>query len=98
MRTQKIADRCNFSLGEIRYPSEYLPDGTTSADWLRHLTFQRAHERYHSQIPAEVERLEKEIAIIEALDYPGYFLTMREIVKFCCERGILSQGHGSAAN
>src|SRR5687768_9344095 len=34
-----------------------MPDGTTSADWLRHLTFRRAHERYHGQIPAEVERL-----------------------------------------
>src|SRR5574341_619271 len=28
----------------------------------------------------------------------GYFLTMWEIVRFCCEQGILCQGRGSAAN
>ena len=101
VRTQEIADRCSFSLAEIRYryPSEHMPDGTTSADWLRHLTFEGAHERYGSDIPADVvDQLEKELKIIEALDYPGYFLTMREIVKFCREKGILCQGRGSAAN
>ena len=101
VRTQEIADRCSFSLAEIRYryPSEYMPDGTTSADWLRHLTFEGARERYGSGIPADVaDQLEKELKIIEALDYPGYFLTMREIVRFCREKGILCQGRGSAAN
>jgi error-prone DNA polymerase len=101
VQTEEIADRCSFSLNEIRYryPSEHLPDGTTSADWLRHLTFEGAHERYGNEIPFHiVDQLEKELRIIEALDYPGYFLTMREIVKFCREKGILCQGRGSAAN
>jgi error-prone DNA polymerase len=101
LRTQEIADRCRFSLAEIRYryPSEHMPNGMTSADWLRHLTFEGAHERYGNEIPADVvEQLEKELRIIETLDYPGYFLTMREIVEFCREKGILCQGRGSAAN
>ena len=100
-RTHEIAERCTFSLTEIRYryPSEYLPDGTTSAEWLRHLTFEGAKERYGNGIPANVAaQLEKELEIIEALDYPGYFLTMWEIVRFCREKGILCQGRGSAAN
>jgi len=101
VRTQEIADRCSFSLAEIRYryPSEHLPDGTTSADWLRQLTFKGAHERYDSGVPADVaNQVEKELKVIEALDYPGYFLTMREIVEFCRKQGILCQGRGSAAN
>ena len=101
VRTQEIAERCSFSLAEIRYryPSEYMPDGTTSAEWLRQLTFEGAHERYGSEIPADVvDQLEKELQIIEVLDYPGYFLTMREIVKYCREKRILCQGRGSAAN
>jgi error-prone DNA polymerase len=101
VRTGEIAERCSFSLAEIsyRYPSEYMPDGTTSVDWLRQLTFEGAHERYGSEIPADVvNQVEKELQIIEALDYPGYFLTMREIVKFCREKQILCQGRGSAAN
>jgi error-prone DNA polymerase len=100
-RTFEIAERCTFSLSEIRYryPSEYMPDGTTSAQWFRHVTFEGAKERYPEGIPANVVRqLEKELEIIEALDYPGYFLTMWELVRFCGKEGILCQGRGSAAN
>jgi error-prone DNA polymerase len=100
-RTLEIAERCTFSLNEIRYryPSEYLPNGTTSAQWLRHVTFEGARERYADGIPpGVVSQLEKELEIIEALDYPGYFLTMWELVRFCREKGILCQGRGSAAN
>ena len=101
LRTCEIAGRCTFSLSEIRYryPSENRPDGTTSAQWLRRLAFDGARWRYGEQIPPEaVEQLDKELEIIEALDYPGYFLTMWEIVEFCRQHDILCQGRGSAAN
>jgi len=105
-RTEAIAERCTFSLDEIRYryPSEKLPDGTTSSGWLRSLTFDGAKERYPEPlypggIPGNVTaQLEKELAIIRDLDYDGYFLTMYEIVQFCRREGILCQGRGSAAN
>ncbi|MET0502537.1 MAG: DNA polymerase III subunit alpha, partial [Candidatus Binatia bacterium] len=100
-RTLEIAERCVLSLNQIRYryPSEYLPDGTTSAQWLHHITFEGAKERYPDGLPANViSQLEKELEIIESLDYPGYFLTMWELVRFCREQGILCQGRGSAAN
>jgi error-prone DNA polymerase len=100
-RTREIAERCAFSLSEIRYryPSERLPDGRSSAEWLRHLTFEGARRRYGEDVPPEVvAQIEKELAVITALDYPGYFLTMWEIVGFCRQRGILCQGRGSAAN
>ena len=47
-RTQEVAARCTFTLDEIRYryPGEKLPDGTTSQEWLRHLTWEGAKERY----------------------------------------------------
>ncbi|HEX9262740.1 MAG TPA: PHP domain-containing protein, partial [Candidatus Binatia bacterium] len=100
-RTLEISERCNFSLDEIRYryPSEQLPDGTTSAEWLRRQVFTGAQRRYGATIPAHVvQQLEKELEIIETLDYPGYFLTMWEIVEFCRANDILCQGRGSAAN
>ncbi|HEU4394481.1 MAG TPA: error-prone DNA polymerase, partial [Planctomycetota bacterium] len=100
-RTLEIAARCAFSLSEIRYryPSEDLPDGTTSRDRLRRLTLEGAARRYPGGIPPEVSaQLEKELALVEELDYGGYFLTVHEVVKFCRERGILCQGRGSAAN
>jgi error-prone DNA polymerase len=100
-RTGEVAARCTFSLAEVRYryPAERLPSGCTSTQWLRELTFEGARRRYHGTIPSTVvTQLEKELTLIEALDYGGYFLTMHEIVAFCRERGILCQGRGSAAN
>ncbi len=100
-RTREVAERCVFSLAELRYryPEQRLPCGTTSGEWLRQLAFSGAEERYGARIPAEVRRqLAKELALIDELEYCGYFLTMWEIVRFCGERGILCQGRGSAAN
>jgi error-prone DNA polymerase len=61
--------------------------------------FDGAAWRYGSDIPANVRtQLEAELAVIEDLDYPGYFLTMYEIVSYCRRRDIMCQGRGSAAN
>jgi error-prone DNA polymerase len=100
-RTLEIAERCTFTLDEIRYryPSEKLPDGTTSSQWLRQQTFNGARWRYGDNIPEAVSvQLEKELDLIDSLDYPGYFLTMWEIVEYCRANDILCQGRGSAAN
>ncbi len=100
-RSLEVAARCAFSLGELRYryPSERLPDGSTSAAYLRKITEDGARSRYDAEVPSDVRRqLESELSLIEALDYPGYFLTMYEIVSYCRRRDILCQGRGSAAN
>ena len=100
-RTRDIAARCQFSLAELRYryPLEKLPSGATTSGHLRTLTFDGARGRYPDGVPAAVTRqLEKELALIEELDYGGYFLTMFEVVRFCRSREILCQGRGSAAN
>jgi error-prone DNA polymerase len=100
-RTEEIAEQCTFSLNEIRYryPSERMPDGTTSAEWLRQLTFDGARDRYRGAIPNSVKaQLEKELGLVHELEYEGYFLTMYEVVRFCRHHDILCQGRGSAAN
>ncbi|NKB89311.1 MAG: DNA polymerase III subunit alpha [Acidobacteria bacterium] len=109
-RTREIAEMCTFSMRELRYryPSEQLPDGTSSMQHLRDLTWDGARKRYRDNpgpdgarghVPSAVrQQIEKELGVIDDLDYPGYFLTMREIVRFCQEKNILCQGRGSAAN
>lgn len=99
--TRTFASRIGFSLDQIRYryPSEHLPDGTTSSAYLQKLTFEGARGRYGGSIPSAVLRqLERELALIDELDYCGYFLTMYEIVSFCRAHDIVCQGRGSAAN
>jgi error-prone DNA polymerase len=100
-RTRRIAERCTFSMDAIRYryPSESLPFGATSSSYLRQLTLSGAAGRYPKGIPDPVHaQVDKELALIDELDYCGYFLTMHEIVRFCREQSILCQGRGSAAN
>ncbi len=100
-RSERIAEHCRFSLHELRYvyPSERLPDGRTSSEHLRALSWEGARRRYGEVIAEPVRaQLERELALIDELDYCGYFLTMKEIVRFCDEAGILCQGRGSAAN
>jgi error-prone DNA polymerase len=100
-QTLAIAERCRFSLDELRYeyPDEIVPDGQTPASFLRSTTWQGAAVRYPQGVPDKVRALiEHELALISELHYEPYFLTVYDVVRFARERRILCQGRGSAAN
>jgi hypothetical protein len=44
------------------------------------------------------KQVEHELALIERLDFAGYFLIVWDLIDFCKENDILVQGRGSAAN
>ena len=99
--TLAIAERCRFSLEELRYqyPQELVPPGETPASWLRKLTEEGIRTRWPQGIPERVRELvEHELALIAELRYEPYFLTVHDLVRFATSRGILCQGRGSAAN
>ncbi|MEJ2481518.1 MAG: error-prone DNA polymerase, partial [Acidihalobacter sp.] len=99
--TLHIAERCRFSLEELRYqyPQELVPGGTTPAAHLRELTETGMRSRWPDGTPPRVRQLvERELALIAELRYEPYFLTVHDIVRFARGRGILCQGRGSAAN
>ena len=100
-RTDEVAARCDFSLDELdfRYATEVVPPGRTPMEHLRHLVGLGARRRYRGRTPDDVRRqLEHELKLIDELGFPGYFLTVWDIVRFARSRGILCQGRGSAAN
>src|SRR5882724_7708975 len=71
-QTLSIAERCSFSLDELRYeyPDEIVPDGRTPAEHLRSATWQGAAERYPQGVPDKVRVLiEHELALIGELHY-----------------------------
>jgi error-prone DNA polymerase len=99
--TVAIAQRCAFSLDELRYeyPEEIVPEGQTPASHLRRLVEAGLARRYGKSSPSDVrELIEHELALIAELQYEPYFLTVHDIVAFARSRGILCQGRGSAAN
>jgi error-prone DNA polymerase len=100
-RTAEIADRCTFSLDELRYeyPEELAPRVETPIGYLTRLTWAGARKRYPEGVPDRVWRLlEHELRLIEELGYEAYFLTVWDLVRFARRKGILCQGRGSAAN
>ncbi|KAF1048076.1 error-prone DNA polymerase [Xylophilus sp.] len=102
-RTLVVAERCRFSLDEIReayqYPLESVGRGLSAMDTLRLKVAEGAHRRCPEGIPPKVQAaIDKELGLIEELDYAMYFLTVEDIVRFARSRNILCQGRGSAAN
>ncbi len=99
--TLAIAERCRFSLDELRYeyPEEIEPPGQTPAGYLSHLAHAGLRWRFPHGAPEHVEKLlAHELALIEELRYEPYFLTVYDLVQFARSQQILCQGRGSAAN
>ncbi len=96
-----LAERCSFSLDELqyRYPREVVPEGRTPMSWLVELTEEGLRWRYPEGVPAKVRaQVDHELEVVEELDFPSYFLTVYDVVRFARSQGILCQGRGSAAN
>lgn len=100
-RTMEIVQSCRFSLDDLRYnyPREPVPDGKTPQQHLEELAWSGAQKRYPEGIPDRVcATLKKELALIAELNFPLYFLTVYDIVRWARGKDILCQGRGSAAN
>lgn len=99
-RSVQIASDVAFNLRKAspRLPKQQVPPGHTPMSWLRELVRRGADELYASNREEAERRLQKELAVIEEKDFPGYFLIVHDIVAFARSQGILCQGRGSAAN
>ena len=99
--TRDIADRCQFSLDELRYeyPEEVVPSHHTANSYLRQEVAAGARLRWPEGVPEGIQtRIHQELDLISELSYEYYFLTVYDIVQFAKSRHILCQGRGSAAN
>ncbi|HEY4725931.1 MAG TPA: error-prone DNA polymerase, partial [Actinomycetota bacterium] len=85
-----------------RLPDFPVPPGHTEMTWLRELATWGATHRYgprHAErTPGAWRQIDHELAMIEQLGFPGYFLIVWDIVRFCERSDIYCQGRGSAAN
>jgi error-prone DNA polymerase len=85
-----------------RLPDFPVPPGHTEMTWLRELASRGATRRYGprpaERTPGAWRQIDHELAMIEQLGFPGYFLIVWDIVEFCRRADIYCQGRGSAAN
>ncbi len=110
--TLAIAERCNVTidLSANRFPPFESSDGRSAAQHVRDLCIAGCRRRYVEQpqqkgiggkrptLAEAVERLDRELAIIEQVHYAEYFLVFHEIVEYCRSRGIAVLARGSAAD
>ncbi|MFA5025234.1 MAG: DNA polymerase III subunit alpha [Candidatus Shapirobacteria bacterium] len=96
--TQKIADKCNVSieLGKWYFPKFKLPKGVTPEDQLREFTYQQAKDFYGTISQETKDRLDFELEIICSKGFAGYFLIMRDFIKWCEENHVATNTRGSA--
>ena len=98
--TAEISSRLEFTLADLGYqfPRYPVPEGETMMSFLRQRVDEGARLRYNPYYEGARGQVERELALIEKLALPGYFLIVWDIVKFCRDNDILAQGRGSAAN
>jgi error-prone DNA polymerase len=98
--TQVLSSRLEFTLEHLGYefPRYPVPEGSSQMQFLRERAYEGMRERYGSENEKAQKQIDRELALIEKLDLPGYFLIVWDIVRFCREKNILVQGRGSAAN
>ncbi|WP_019145276.1 error-prone DNA polymerase [Aeromicrobium massiliense] len=99
-RTVPLADELAFDLraASPQLPRHGIPEGWTAMGWLRHLVAEGIELRYAHDRERATARIERELAVIEEKDFPGYFLIVHDLVQHAREQGILCQGRGSSAN
>jgi DNA polymerase-3 subunit alpha len=97
-----IAERCNVEIefGKPQLPNFPLPEGfENDAEYLRHLAFEGAKERWGQQLPDHiVERMVYELQVIADMGFSSYFLIVWDLIKHARDNNIrVGPGRGSAA-
>src|SRR6202140_3983247 len=111
-RTLDIAERCSVRLEKVAnpFPQFEVPPGYSIDSYFVHVTregFARRleilrplHEQGKLKHPITdyEQRLERELGIIQQMQFPGYFLIVWDFIRYAKEHGIpVGPGRGSAA-
>lgn len=74
------------------------PEALNQWEYLKHLTYEGAHQRY-SELTDEIkERIDFELFTIKTMGFAGYFLIVSDFIKAGRDKGVfIGPGRGSAA-
>lgn len=99
-RTMEIVDKCDpyFIKRDKLLPSYEPPDGMTSEEYLRKLTWDGLEAKY-GEITDEVRsRAEYELSVVERMKFVDYFLIVWDFINWSRSHGIpVGPGRGSGA-
>ncbi len=99
--TQEIVEKIHTPSLErdILLPIFQVPEGFSSQGaYLRHLTVKGAQQRYRTVTAMLEERVNYELAIIQEMGFPGYFLIVQDFISAARKLGVVvGPGRGSVA-
>jgi len=111
-RTLDIAERCSLHLKPVAtpFPQFEVPPGYSIDSYFVHVSREGFRRRLETLRPSHEQgklkhaisdyeqRLERELAIIQQMKFPGYFLIVWDFIRYAKERDIpVGPGRGSAA-
>ncbi|HKE26090.1 MAG TPA: DNA polymerase III subunit alpha [Bryobacteraceae bacterium] len=111
-RTWEIAQRCQVKLEKVKepFPKFDVPEGHTTDTYFEYVARQgfekrrvrlealRAKGMLKHDLPDYVERLDREIQMIQKMKFSGYFLIVWDFIRHAKSEGIpVGPGRGSAA-
>jgi len=99
----EIAEKCNLKMKFKNYliPDFEIPeddDSKTLPEYLHKLAYNGLKERYTEITPELEQRLDRELEVINSMNYAGYFLITYDFIRYAREHNIpVGPGRGSAA-
>ncbi|HEX3767228.1 MAG TPA: DNA polymerase III subunit alpha, partial [Puia sp.] len=98
--TKKLMESCTIEIEFHQDKTRKIFTGSREADrqLLKKLAFEGLIHRYGSANLVARQRIEKELTIIEQMDFIAYFLITWDIIRYARQRGFFFVGRGSGAN
>ncbi len=98
--TQLLMDNCSFDFefGILRNKKYYTGNEEDDRSLLKKLAYEGMIIRYGTNNEAAINRVNKELQVIDSLCFSGYFLITWDIIQFSNSKGFLHIGRGSGAN
>ena len=98
--TQKLLDKCNFrfDFDTVKNKSTFTGTRYDDKELLRKLALDGLKFRYGTKNKEAIQRVNKELDIIDTLGFSSYFLISHDIIRYTMSRGFYHVGRGSGAN
>lgn len=98
--TIKIISECNFQydFNIKRNKKHYKANKQEDIELLTTLAYKGMIRRYGNSNEEALKRVEKELKVIDELEFSGYFLITWDIVQHSISQGFMHIGRGSGAN
>lgn len=99
-RTKEVLQQCSFEFDfkKVRNKQFYTKSKADDVKLLRRLAYSGLEKRYGNRHEIAKKRVEKELKVIDELNFCSYFLITWDIICYSNSMGFMHVGRGSGAN